>query len=533
MASAAARAIRQHWLLALLLAAGLALRVVTQVAYRPALFYIDSIKYLLGAYPGNDPPGYQLLMLPMMAISNPAVVAAIQHLLGLAMAVALYLLLVRRNAPRWLAALAVAPVLLDGYQLQMEQLIMPDVGFEALLVAGLVALLWLPRPRPWMIFAAGLALGASATFRQVGEIFILPALLYALVVIPGWRRRLGQCALLCLAFALPILGGDFKNYVSIHQFSLAPYAPSTIYGRVAEVADCAKLSLPGYERPLCPSARQKRLGPDGLDHDLRSPIKSYVPPAGMHGHNLMTDFARHVVVQQPLSVAAAIGHDAVKLFALRKVASPGDTPISRWQFQTTFPQNPPYVTVHDGQVLFANLTTEGTTHVLGSATRFGGGGPVVVKPLASFLRGYQLGGGYTPGPLLAFAALAGLLGSLSLLSRRIRRAGRRGRSAGWPPAARQAALGCLLTFTSAAAVLIASDIFEFSWRYQLPAVVILPPAAAFAISALLIGWRGRRAPARPASGAAGVPEGNGQRPARPDQPRRPREPSEWHPTAAN
>jgi len=99
--------LRRHWLVSALLAAGLALRVATQIAYQPAL------------------------------ISG----AAIQHLLGLAEAVALYAVLLRRGAYRWLAALAVAPVLLDAYQLQMEQMIMPDVWFEAMLVAGLVVLL--------------------------------------------------------------------------------------------------------------------------------------------------------------------------------------------------------------------------------------------------------------------------------------------------------------------------------------------------------------------------------------------------------
>ena len=78
-------------------------------------------------------------------------VAAVQHLLGLGMAVALYVLLLRRGSPRWLAALATAPVLLDAYQLQMEQTVMPDVLFEAPLVAGLAALLWRPRPRLWMV----------------------------------------------------------------------------------------------------------------------------------------------------------------------------------------------------------------------------------------------------------------------------------------------------------------------------------------------------------------------------------------------
>ncbi|HSS90524.1 MAG TPA: phospholipid carrier-dependent glycosyltransferase, partial [Streptosporangiaceae bacterium] len=147
---------REHWLLTALLAAGLVLRVLAQIAYRPALFYIDSMKYLFGAYPGNDPPGYQLLIKPVLDVANPSLVAAFQHVVGLAMAVLLYAVLLRRGVPRWLAALATAPVLLDAYQLQIEQTIMPDVMFEACIVAGLAALLWHPRPRTALIITGGL-----------------------------------------------------------------------------------------------------------------------------------------------------------------------------------------------------------------------------------------------------------------------------------------------------------------------------------------------------------------------------------------
>ena len=131
-----AAALRRHWLMAILLAAGLALRVVTQLAYRPALLYIDSIKYLFGAYPGNDPPGYQLVLQAFLKVGTLGLVAALQHLAGLVMAVALYLVLRRRGVPSWLAALATAPVLLDAYQLQIEQSIMPDTAFEVLIVAA-------------------------------------------------------------------------------------------------------------------------------------------------------------------------------------------------------------------------------------------------------------------------------------------------------------------------------------------------------------------------------------------------------------
>ncbi len=126
---------------------GSTLRVITQLAYQPALLYIDSPKYLLSGLQKYDPQGYRVLMVePLAWIGNLGVVAEYQHLLGLAMAVTIYVVLRRRNAPRWAAALATAPVLLDAYQLQMEQTIMPDVLFEALIVAGLAILAWKPRP---------------------------------------------------------------------------------------------------------------------------------------------------------------------------------------------------------------------------------------------------------------------------------------------------------------------------------------------------------------------------------------------------
>jgi hypothetical protein len=454
---------REHWLLTALLAVGLVLRVATQIAYRPALFYIDSMKYLFGAYPGNDPPGYQILIRPLLAVADPSFLAGLQHVLGLAMAVVLYVVLQRRGVPRWLAALATAPILLDGYQLQIEQTIMPDVMFEACIVAGLAALLWHPRPRTALVIAGGLALGASATARQVGEILILPALAYLLVAVPGWRRRLTQGAILCAAFALPVLVYCSVALAVTGHFRLSYAGTNEFYGRLVLAVDCQKLSLAADERALCPShAQAVQLGIDGLEHNPASPLRRYQAAHPGTFAAAVSGFNRRLLRQDPAAVAAAIGRDALKLFAVERVTAAGDGPISRWQFQRGYPLYP--------NPLYASAITE---QVVAKAGRqFGGGGPAVTVSLASFLRGYQLGGGYTPGPLLALATLAGLAGTLSLARRHA------------TTAQRDAARACLLTFTSAAAILLISDAFEFSWRYQLPALVTLPPAAALAITAL-------------------------------------------------
>jgi hypothetical protein len=42
------------------------------------------------------------------------------------------------------------------------------------------------------------------------------------------------------------------------------------------------------------------------------------------------------------------------------------------------------------------------------------------------------------------------------------------------------------------AVLLGADLYEFSWRYQLPALVTLPVAGAFGVTALVRFFRARR-----------------------------------------
>jgi hypothetical protein len=471
-ASASAIALMcRHWLAVVLLCAGLVLRILAQFAYRPAIFYIDTIRYLYDAQ-GNDPVGYRVPLRLILLIGNLNVVVAVQHLLGLAIAITLYVTLLRRGTPRWLAALAIAPVLLDAYQLQVEQMIMPDIWFEALIVAGIAVLLRAAGgPTMAGVVAAGLILGTSATFRQVGEILILPALVYLLALRGGWRLALRRAAVLAAAFVVPILAYSTASLIVTGHFWLSHSGVTTTYGRMAAAADCATLRLPVVERALCPTAVQRALGPDGLEHNPLSPrVPYYVGPLRARASSLVASFNHQVLLQQPQRVVGAIAADGIKLFALTRTTRPGDTPISRWLFQDHYPYRSPHATRQD---------------VRKAIGQFGGGSPAVWQPVAEFLRSYQLGGGYTPGPLLAFCVLAGLAGSVlagvgQLAAHRVpaRRA---------DPSRQRLALACLLFFGSGAFVLLMSDVFEFSWRYQLPALVTLPPAGVLAVAA--VGWR--------------------------------------------
>src|SRR4029079_13077792 len=134
-------------------------------AYRRALLYSDAIKYLEGSVT-TAPQGYQALIRLLEPAGGLALIAAVQHVFGLAMAVALYAVLLRRGAPRWADTPAAAPVLLDAYQLQLEQTIMPDVLFETMIAAGIVVLLW--RPGPWPLAGGRAVVGAAGPGRGVG-----------------------------------------------------------------------------------------------------------------------------------------------------------------------------------------------------------------------------------------------------------------------------------------------------------------------------------------------------------------------------
>ena len=472
------RVVRQHWLVAALLVAGLVLRLLAQFAYRPALFYIDSVKYLYNAG-GNDPEGYKLPLRAILLVANFTTVIAIQHLLGLAMAVVLYVVLQRRGVPRWLAALAVAPILLDGYQLQNEQTIMPGTWFEALIVAGIAILLWKPAISWRRVVAGGIVLGTSATVAQVGEALIPAAAIFVLAAAGGgWRRAIGKTAALCLACALPILAYCTGSLLLTGDFFLSHQGVTSLYGRTAAAVDCTTIKLPADERGLCPTKAEQARGNDWLEFGTYAPVQGYyreLPRAEVD--TLVTNFGHRVLAQQPLRVLDAYGRDVLKLYAVDRVTAPGDPPISRWQFQTAFPY----------------FSSHATPSIVDTAVgQFGGGKPAVWRPAAAFLRSYQLDGGYAPGPVLVLCTVAGLAGSVVVLRRR----------ATGPT--HELALACLLFFASAVSLLLISDLFVFSWRYQLPTLVTLVPAGALGITIIISSIRTRRSPGviQPAPGEA-------------------------------
>jgi hypothetical protein len=472
----------RHWVITVLMLAGATLRVMAQLAYRPALIYIDTPKYLVTS-DGTEPEGYRLFVRAVRDLGGLGLVTAAQHLMGLVMGMALYVLLARRGAPRWAAALAAAPALLDSYQLVLEQNVMPDVMFETLLTAGIVLLTWPNGPNGPRALGA-LALGAAVDIREIGLVLIVPLVVFVALVTRGWRRLLRNVTVATVSFAIPVLSYMSIAYGVGGHFALVSNPQPLIYGRTAYAADCATLKAPSAERLLCPSpavVRSLNQGIDSLEHSPRwSPLTLLRGPDQRKKSVLAHDFATAVIRQQPLGVVQSVARDSMRLFAFTRDGSSRITDITRFQFQTSYPYYPPNTT--------ARLDT-----------RMAHSTPRVSNPLAKTLRAYQLDGGYTPGPLLlacviaaVLALLAGAVAALPYLYRRAAaKSGWRipvplqpwGRLGRWR-ADTEVAAACLLAFLSGASTLLASDFYEFSWRYQLPALVTIPLAGVLGVLTL-------------------------------------------------
>ena len=467
---------RRHWIFLAVLGAGLVLRVVTQIAYRPALLYIDSYRYLgnlhdLDPAQNSQPIGYiALLLRPVLSVGNLAVVAGVQHVLGLGMGVAIYALLIRLGVRRWIAVLAAVPVLLDAYQLQIEQNVMSETLFEALILAAVVLLLWTRPPALAPLAIGGVLFGLAATVRSVGAVLVVPAVVFALVAGTGGWQRLIRAATIGLAFMLVVATYAGYSWIKAGEVGLSRGDAYLLYGRAATFVDCRGLDLPDYERVLCPpEPLAHRLGSDAYAHHSPYPRQVVVPP-GKSRDQVLRDFGRRVILHQPLDYAKAVATDFVKLFAFRRTTFPRDVPLERWQFQRSYP----------------TLGLDAT-----SATRtYGGGKPRAVEPLAVFLRDYQLSVGYVPGPVYAIAFIAGLLAAAGV--GRARRSGLRA--------------ACFLPTLCGLSVLLAADLFLFSWRYQLPALTLAPLAGALGLAAIT----GRVTPtSRRPSPAAAPPDAPG------------------------
>jgi hypothetical protein len=432
-------------------AAAVALRVVVSVAYWPGIeLFGDSYDYLRLArqiVPGTwHPSGYPLFLAPLSLTGQLGTVVVVQHLMGIASGVLVYALALRLGAQRWLAALAALPVLLDGYQLDLEQMILPETLTTLLLLAGVSVALWRERVGAFRGAAAALLL-VAATLARPQVVPVLAAVgLYLLVRAGRWRGFLAYCVVGVL-----LLAGYGGWYAATYgYFGYSNYTGFWLYGRVAPFATC-RYPLPFREAVLCPlrPVGRRSNNSEYFADEPSSPIHS-IRWLGRQANALGERFAIAAIEHQPLDYAKAVLADTWHYFAPGRWMSSDGIDMQRWRFPPPR-RNPQRDNYH------VRVAIEGWD------------GPIRAAPDASLtapLRTYQRYV-FTPGPLLLALLAAALAAGLGLV---------RGAARG-----RHARRACLVLAASAVAVvLVPSLTVGFSYRYGLPLLVLLPPAAAAA-----------------------------------------------------
>lgn len=469
--------VTRHRVLAAALGLALLPRLLVSAAYQPAvLFRLDTFDYLWGAVhltpsPVN-PGGYSLFLWLLRPLHSLALIAAVQQLLGLAMAVLMYALLRRQGLPGWGATLATVPVLFGSAELLLERLIMGDLLAMMLMVAAFAVLLWRAVPPPRRAAAAGALLGLSAVIRPTALVFVAAVPAYLLSQQGGWRRAAAALA----AGALPLAGYMAWFATAYGTFNLTNSNGLFLWSRTMSFADCAIIQPPPGLLPLCPGRQPGMLA---VADPARRPLpRAYLWDRAAWQWQPRSDgpvpdtsaftaarnsralrFALRAIAAQPVAYLRVVGSDAVApLIQADTLRFPG----SQMRSASLAPRERAYAIA---ALRAYTGSTQGLAPYLGY--RYG---TRLHQPFAYLVQDYQRLA-FLPGPLFGLVTLTGLAG-LVLPGRR---------TAG----------AALLWLCAAAAIVLPVAEHEYVYRYVMPSVPLLCLAAALALR-------------RPAAGPVGM-----------------------------
>ncbi|MEV4092777.1 phospholipid carrier-dependent glycosyltransferase [Streptosporangium saharense] len=450
-------ALRERWFL-VVLGLGVVLRALAMLGYRPALWFPDSYTYVVTAMrPRPDlvrPAGYSMFLRLFEPFHSFAVVAGVQHLLGLLTGVLVYLTARRLRAPAWAATLACVPVLLDAYQIELEHLLVSDTLFTTLVVTAVCLAVRRADGRGWAVRASAIGLlvaGATLT-RTVG--LPLVALLGAWLLYRE-RGRVAVAAVTLAAAALPIVGYGVWFHATTGRIGLVGANGAFLYAKTMTFADCAVMR-PSPELAVLCDPRPPARRPPSQEYiwDQTSPLVR-LPGITFTRENdaLAGEFASLAIRSQPLDYLGSVLTELGRSFTLDRPVYPDQEIYDHYLFPVTTPEPPGRYPAVVGA---------------GFAQRYERG-PIdtrVVEPYAGWMRAYQ-GAVALPGAALLVILLVPPVVAL------VRRA------KGYGPLS---TVWVLPWATAVTLLVMPAAVAEFDYRYVLPAVPLAGLAAAFAAS---------------------------------------------------
>jgi hypothetical protein len=459
------------------LAAGAVLRLIAMVGYPGALWFAGDSYVYLGAALRLQPnlsktTGYSLFLHALEPFHSLTLVAGLQHLMGLAVAVMIYLLLRRSGVPERWATIATLPVLLDGFVIEDEHMVMAEALFTFLVMLSMLLILWHgahSRRIAWPVaLLAGLLAGYAVDVRSEG----LPVLVMFPVVLlvrglrqdgawvwRNWRPWLAAAAMAvgCLA---PVTGYATWFHSWWGSYTLSHAEGFYLWGRVSSFAECSAIKPPASEQAICPSGTPSSRTPPG-DYIWHAPQVHHMVnggPVTAANDALLRDFAIRAVEAQPLGyLHAVLGGLALAVeWPRHPYPDPGTTYL--YYFHLTPWKIPADHSWVKGGTAYADAVQYG--HATPSR---------VVRPVAILIDGYERVV-YTYGPLFGLILLTGLGGVVRLRSRSPRLA--------WSPRA-----GSMLPWATAVVLLVFPiAVADFDYRYLLPVLPFACLAAGLAFA---------------------------------------------------
>jgi hypothetical protein len=450
----AARAWAGHRLFIIVLTPAVLLRVDAELGYRWQAWFNDSFQYVQNTVHFELDPtrvsGYSVWLKILQPFHTYAIVTILQHLMGLAVAVMIYALARHRfRAPAWLATLATVPVLYDGFEIQLEHLIMADVPFLFLITLATTLLLWDPVPSLRRCALIGALLGIAQVVRSVGLPLLAVFAVYMIIRRVSWRK-VAAAIVVCL---IPVFGYAAWFDLEHGQFAMSDATGVFLYSRVMTFADCTKMHVPVNELWLCDTVPPaKRPIAQAYIWTAASPLDRLPPSKFSQVPNTLAEnFAIRAIEAQPLSYAKAVFDDTWRVFGWKRVIFPNAATYDEYKFGYHSLPVPSWDNAKLGP-----YTSYAAAYVHGNPLT------QVVGPFANVIRGYQRYV-WLPGTGYGLILLAGL-GGMMLAWRRL---------------GGEALLPWTISF---ALIVIPAATAEFDYRYVLVAVPFACLAAVAAFS---------------------------------------------------
>ena len=304
--------VARHPQFSVALAVGAILRLVAMLGYPGALWFAGDSYVYVGAALRPTPDqskttGYSLFLRALLPFHSFTLVTGLQHLMGLGIAVMVYVLARRAGVSKLWATAATLPVLLDGFEIEDEHMVMAEALFTFLIMLAMLLILWRSRTSWVTALIAGLLVGYAVVVRSEG----LPIL----VLFPAyllWRGRRSwrgwlAAAVMAVGCAAPVLAyGTWFDHVQ-GSFTLSRADGFFLWGRVSSFAECSVIKPPADELQICPSGSpSSRTAPGDYIWHFQPVHQLPGGPVSPANDRLLRDFAIRAIEAQPFGYAKAV-----------------------------------------------------------------------------------------------------------------------------------------------------------------------------------------------------------------------------------